>query len=162
MELVINKDNADRIQSPVIIEAANGPISSEADDILIKKGKIIIPDLYANAGGVTVSYFEWIKNLSRIRLGRLQRRAQESQMSNLIKGIEAMTGKEFPLALKSRTVQGLSERDLVFSGLEDTMTETYEAISRLWNSEADIPDLRTAAMMIAVKRIVQSYSSMGI
>ena len=162
MELVINKDNADRIQSPVIIEAANGPISSEADDILTKKGKIIIPDLYANAGGVTVSYFEWIKNLSRIRFGRLQRRAQESQMSNLIDGIEAMTGKEFPLAFKSSTVQGLSERDLVFSGLEDTMTETYKAISRLWNSEAVIPDLRTAAMMIAVKRIVQSYSSMGI
>jgi glutamate dehydrogenase (NAD(P)+) len=162
MELVINKDNADRIQSPVIIEAANGPISSEADDILTKKGKIIIPDLYANAGGVTVSYFEWIKNLSRIRFGRLQRRAQESQMSNLIDGIEAMTGKEFPLAFKSNTVQGLSERDLVFSGLEDTMTETYKAISRLWNSEAGIPDLRTAAMMIAVKRIVQSYSSMGI
>ena len=122
MELVINKDNADRIQSPVIIEAANGPVSSEADDILTKKGKIIIPDLYANAGGVTVSYFEWIKNLSRIRFGRLQRRAQESQMSNLIDGIEAMTGKEFPLAFKSSTVQGLSERDLVFSGLEDTMT----------------------------------------
>jgi len=162
MELVINKDNADRIQSPVIIEAANGPISSEADDILTKKGKIIIPDLYANAGGVTVSYFEWIKNLSRIRFGRLQRRAQESQMSNLIDGIEAMTGKEFPLAFKSSTVQGLSERDLVFSGLEDTMIETYKAISRLWNSEAGIPDLRTAAMMIAVKRIVQSYSSMGI
>ncbi len=162
MELVINKDNADRIQSPVIIEAANGPVSSEADDILTKKGKIIIPDLYANAGGVTVSYFEWIKNLSRIRFGRLQRRAQESQMSNLIDGIEAMTGKEFPLAFKSSTVQGLSERDLVFSGLEDTMTETYKAISRLWNSEAGIPDLRTAAMMIAVKRIVQSYSSMGI
>ena len=162
MELVINKDNADRIQSPVIIEAANGPVSSEADDILTKKGKIIIPDLYANAGGVTVSYFEWIKNLSRIRFGRLQRRAQESQMSNLIDGIEAMTGKEFPLAFKSNTVQGLSERDLVFSGLEDTMTETYKAISRLWNSEAGIPDLRTAAMMIAVKRIVQSYSSIGI
>jgi len=162
MELVINKDNADRIQSPVIIEAANGPVSSEADDILTKKGKIIIPDLYANAGGVTVSYFEWIKNLSRIRFGRLQRRAQESQMSNLIDGIEAMTGKEFPLAFKSSTVQGLSERDLVFSGLEDTMIETYKAISRLWNSEAGIPDLRTAAMMIAVKRIVQSYSSMGI
>ena len=162
MELVINKDNADRIQSPVIIEAANGPVSSEADDILTKKRKIIIPDLYANAGGVTVSYFEWIKNLSRIRFGRLQRRAQESQMSNLIDGIEAMTGKEFPLAFKSSTVQGLSERDLVFSGLEDTMTETYEAISRLWNSEVGVPDLRTAAMMIAVKRIVQSYSSMGI
>ena len=162
MELVIHKDNAERIQSPVIIEAANGPISSEADDILREKGKIIIPDLYANAGGVTVSYFEWIKNLSRIRLGRLQRRAQESQMSNLIHGIEAMTGKNFPAGFKSRSVQGLSERDLVYSGLEDTMTETYESISELWNSEFDIPDLRTAAMIIAVKRVVQSYSSMGI
>src|SRR6056300_3224 len=162
MELVIHKDNADRIQSPVIIEAANGPISSEADDILTKKGKIIIPDLYANAGGVTVSYFEWIKNLSRIRFGRLQRRAQESQMSNLIDGIEAMTGKKFPAGFKSSSVQGLSERDLVYSGLEDTMTETYESISELWNSEFDIPDLRTAAMIIAVKRVVQSYSSMGI
>ena len=162
MELVIHKDNAERIQSSVIIEAANGPVSSEADDILREKGKIIIPDLYANAGGVTVSYFEWIKNLGRIRLGRLQRRAQESQMSNLIHGIEAMTGKNFPSGFKSRSVQGLSERDLVYSGLEDTMTETYESISELWNSEFDIPDLRTAAMIIAVKRVVQSYSSMGI
>jgi glutamate dehydrogenase (NAD(P)+) len=162
MELVIHKDNAERIQSSVIIEAANGPVSSEADDILREKGKIIIPDLYANAGGVTVSYFEWIKNLGRIRLGRLQRRAQESQMSNLIHGIEAMTGKNFPAGFKSRSVQGLSERDLVYSGLEDTMTETYESISELWNSEFDIPDLRTAAMIIAVKRVVQSYSSMGI
>ena len=162
MELVIHKDNAERIQSPVIIEAANGPISSEADDILREKGKIIIPDLYANAGGVTVSYFEWIKNLSRIRLGRLQRRAQESQMSNLIHGIEAMTGKKFPAEFKSSSVQGLSERDLVYSGLEDTMIETYQSISELWNSEFDIPDLRTAAMIIAVKRVVQSYSSMGI
>ena len=77
MELVINKENADRIKCPLIIEAANGPVSSEADEILNRKGTIIIPDMYANAGGVTVSYFEWIKNLSRIRLGRLQRRAQE-------------------------------------------------------------------------------------
>jgi glutamate dehydrogenase (NAD(P)+) len=83
-------------------------------------------------------------------------------MSNLIHGIEAMTGKNFPAGFKSRSVQGLSERDLVYSGLEDTMTETYESISELWNSEFDIPDLRTAAMIIAVKRVVQSYSSMGI
>lgn len=162
MELVINKDNAERIQTPLIIEAANGPISSEADDILQKKGKIIIPDLYANAGGVTVSYFEWIKNLSRIRLGRLQRRAQEGQMSNLIDGLEVMTGKKFPSEYRSNATHGMSELDLVRSGLEDTMMETYKAMSELWNSKQGVPDLRTAAMIIAVKRIVQSYSSLGI
>ena len=162
MELVITKDNAERIRVPLIIEAANGPISSDADEILNKRGVIIIPDLYANAGGVTVSYFEWIKNLSRIRLGRLQRRAQENQVSLLIEGIENMTGKSFPVDYKSRSIQGASELDLVRSGLEDTMMDTYDVISKVWNSNKDIPDLRTAAMMVAVQRVAQSYASLGI
>ena len=76
MELVITEENASSIKAPLIIEAANGPVSAEADDVLNKMGKVIIPDMYANAGGVTVSYFEWIKNLSRIRFGRMQRRAE--------------------------------------------------------------------------------------
>ena len=96
MELVIDEKNADRIKAKLIVEAANGPVSASADEILNRKGIVIIPDLYANAGGVTVSYFEWIKNLSRIRLGRLQKRAQENQVSSLIEGIENMTGKLFP------------------------------------------------------------------
>ena len=162
MELVITEDNAERIRVPLIIEAANGPISSDADEILNKRGVIIIPDLYANAGGVTVSYFEWIKNLSRIRLGRLQRRAQENQVSLLIEGIENMTGKSFPLDYKSRSIQGASELDLVRSGLEDTMMDTYDVISKVWNSNKDIPDLRTAAMMVAVQRVAQSYASLGL
>ena len=162
MELVINKNNAERIKTPLIIEAANGPISSDADEILNKRGIVIIPDLYANAGGVTVSYFEWIKNLSRIRLGRLQRRAQENQVSHLIEGIENMTGKIFPTELKSKSVQGASELDLVRSGLEDTMMETYKVISEVWNSNKDIPNLRTAAMMVSIKRVAQSYGSLGI
>ena len=95
MELVITEKNAANIKAPIIIEAANGPISSNADKILNAKNKIIIPDLYANAGGVTVSYFEWIKNLSRIRFGRLQRRAQENQLSSLISGIESITKEKF-------------------------------------------------------------------
>ena len=161
MELVINKNNAERIKTPLIIEAANGPISSDADEILNKRGIVIIPDLYANAGGVTVSYFEWIKNLSRIRLGRLQRRAQENQVSHLIEGIENMTGKIFPTELKSKSVQGASELDLVRSGLEDTMMETYKVISEVWNSNKDIPNLRTAAMMVSIKRVAQSYGSLG-
>jgi len=162
MELVINEENANRIKVPLIVEAANGPVSSSADEILNQRGVIIIPDLYANAGGVTVSYFEWIKNLSRIRLGRLQRRAQENQVSALINGIERMTGKEFPSEFKSKSIQGLSELDLVRSGLEDTMIETYNVISNVWNSNKKIPDLRTSAMIVSIKRIAQSYGSLGI
>ena len=162
MELVITKENASRIKTPLIIEAANGPISSEANEILRNNGKVIIPDLYANAGGVTVSYFEWIKNLSRIRFGRMQRRAEENRLSNLIDGIELMTGREFPENLKSNALQGGAEIDLVRSGLEDTMRNTYETISEVWNNEKVNCDMRTAAMMVAVKRIAQSYHSIGI
>ena len=162
MELVIDETNADRIKAKLIVEAANGPVSAGADEILNRKGIVIIPDLYANAGGVTVSYFEWIKNLSRIRLGRLQRRAQENQVSNLIEGIENMTGKTFPADFKLKSIEGSSEIDLVRSGLEDTMLETYKVISDVWNKHNEIPDLRTAAMIVAVKRIAQSYGSLGI
>ena len=162
MELVITEKNAERIKAPLIIEAANGPVSAEADPILDAKGIIIIPDLYANAGGVTVSYFEWIKNLSRIRLGRLQKRAQENQISQLVDGIEDLTGKSFNSDFRTNLVQGASEVDLVRSGLEDTMRGSYNTISKVWNETKGVPNLRTAAMMVAFKRVVQSYSSLGI
>ena len=162
MELVITEKNARAIKAPLIIEAANGPVSAEADDILNKMGTIIIPDLFANAGGVTVSYFEWIKNLSRIRFGRMQRRAEETRVSALIEGISALTGSDFPEHLAKKAIQGGKEIDLVRSGLEDTMRNAYEVISKTWNSDKRIKDLRTAAMMVAIKRIAQSYSSMGI
>ena len=162
MELVINKENADKIKTPLIIEAANGPVSSEADEILSKKGVVIIPDLYANAGGVTVSYFEWIKNLSRIRLGRLQRRAQENQTTLMIEALEKMTGSKFPDEYKDLVMQGSAEIDLVRSGLEDTMRNTYEVISEVWNKNPNANDLRTSAMMVSVKRVMDSYHSLGL
>ena len=162
MELVITKDNAEKIKTPLIIEAANGPVSSEADEILSKKGVVIIPDLYANAGGVTVSYFEWIKNLSRIRLGRLQRRAQENQTSLMIEALEKMTGSKFPPEYRNLVMQGSAEIDLVRSGLEDTMRNTYDVISEVWNNNSNANDLRTAAMMVSVKRVMDSYKSLGL
>ena len=162
MELVITEKNAARIKTPLIIEAANGPVSAAADTILREKGTVIIPDLYANAGGVTVSYFEWIKNLSRIRFGRMQRRAEENRFGALIEGIESMTGKPFPEELTRRAVDGGTEIDLVRSGLEDTMRSSYQVISEVWDREEAAPDLRTAAMMVAVRRIAQSYQSLGI
>ena len=125
-------------------------------------GVIVIPDFCANAGGVTVSYFEWIKNLTHIRFGRMQRRQQESQFEILMQGIESMTGQSFPDADRNAVLSGATEINLVRSGLEDTMRGAYDAISGAWNDKDNVPDLRTAAMMIAVDRVAKSYVSIGI
>ena len=162
MEGVINEYNASRIRSPLIIEAANGPVTAAGDATLRDHGVVVIPDLCANAGGVTVSYFEWIKNLTHIRFGRMQRRQLENQFEALITGIESMTGKPFPVAQRNAVLSGATEINLVRSGLEDTMRGAYSAISATWNDTGNVPDLRTAAMMIAVDRIAHSYISIGI
>ena len=162
MEGVINEYNASRIRSPLIIEAANGPVTAAGDATLRDHGVVVIPDLCANAGGVTVSYFEWIKNLNHIRFGRMQRRQLENQFEALITGIESMTGKPFPVAQRNAVLSGATEINLVRSGLEDTMRGAYSAISAAWNDTDNVPDLRTAAMMIAVDRIAHSYISIGI
>ena len=162
LEGVIDSSNADDIKAKVIIEAANGPITYEANKILRNKKCLIIPDLYANSGGVTVSYFEWVKNIGHIRFGRLQRRQHEKKTRQLVSGIEQMTGEQFPQDLLGKIVAGPSEIDLVRSGLEDVMCQTYQSISERWHADDKIPDLRTAAMIIAIERIVSSYESLGI
>ena len=162
LEGVIDSSNASNIKAKVIIEAANGPITYEANRILRDKGCLIIPDLYANSGGVTVSYFEWVKNIGHIRFGRLQRRQHERKTHKLVSGIEQMTGEKFPQELLDEIVAGPSEIDLVRSGLEDVMCQTYQSISDRWHADDSIPDLRTAAMIIAIERIVSSYESLGI
>ena len=162
MEGVINQHNAPRIRTPLIIEAANGPVTAPGNAALRDRGIVIIPDFCANAGGVTVSYFEWIKNLTHIRFGRIQRRQLENQFEALISGIESITGKSFPAAHRKAVLTGATEINLVRSGLEDTMRGAYSAISTTWNEIDNVPDLRTAAMMIAVDRVAQSYISIGI
>ena len=162
MEGVINQHNAPRIRTPLIIEAANGPVTAPGDAALRGRGIVIIPDFCANAGGVTVSYFEWIKNLTHIRFGRIQRRQLENQFEALIAGVESITGTPFPTAHRNEVLSGATEINLVRSGLEDTMRGAYNAISATWNETDNVPDLRTAAMMIAVDRVAQSYISIGI
>ena len=162
MEGVINQHNAPRIRTPLIIEAANGPVTAPGDAALRGRGIVIIPDFCANAGGVTVSYFEWIKNLTHIRFGRIQRRQLENQFEALIAGVESITGTPFPVAHRNKVLSGATEINLVRSGLEDTMRGAYNAISATWNETDNVPDLRTAAMMIAVDRVAQSYISIGI
>ena len=162
MEGVITKENANLVKANLIIEAANGPITYEADKILEQNGVVIIPDMYANAGGVTVSYFEWVKNLTHIRFGRMQRREVENQNLSIIKAVEKMTGKEFPDDLKASVMQGPTELSLVRSGLDDTMRTGYKAMSDRFHSDKRIKSLRMASMVIAIERIAQSYVSLGI
>ena len=162
MEGVITTDNASEIKAKIIIEAANGPVTFSADKMLRKRNCLIIPDLYANAGGVTVSYFEWVKNIGHIRFGRMQRRQHERQTNEMVSAIEEMVGVPFPSDKLKKIIEGPTELDLVRSGLDDVMREGYQVISEKWNSDSRIPDLRTAAMMIAIERIRDSYSSLGI
>ncbi|MEM8974359.1 MAG: Glu/Leu/Phe/Val dehydrogenase dimerization domain-containing protein [Pseudomonadota bacterium] len=162
LERVINLSNAERIKAPLIIEAANGPITAGADEVLTKNGTVVIPDMYANAGGVTVSYFEWVKNLSHIRFGRMQRRQEEARHQLLIDELENAIGKKLPDAFKDKYLSGASELDLVRSGLDDTMRTAYQEMRRVWHEHEDVPTLRVAAYVIALERVSASYSAMGL
>ena len=162
IEGIINANNAKNIKAKLIVEGANGPVTIAADKILQKKGISVIPDFYANSGGVVVSYFEWVKNLSKIRYGMMQEREEEKRQANLISAIEEMTGYNIPEKLKSEIVKGSTEIDLIRSGLEEKMSETFELIHEKYHSDKKIKDFRTAALMISVKKIADAYSYLGI
>lgn len=161
LENQLTGDNAPRIKAKIIAEGANGPTTAEAEDILLKKGIMIIPDMYANAGGVTVSYFEWLKNLQHVRMGRMGRRFTERSMGHVIEVIEKATGKKITDQQKALLVRGPDEEDLVNSGLEDTMILAYHEIRSIWKQTKGI-DLRTAAFISAVNKIATSYMELGI
>lgn len=167
MEGVIHLGNAAGIQAPLIIEAANGPITAGADEILRGKGTIIIPDMYANAGGVTVSYFEWVKNLSHIRFGRMQRRAEEARNHALVEELERLSadkglGWTLSPGFKDRFLRGSDELALVRSGLDDTMRTAYQSMREIWHSRPEVTDLRMAAYIVAIERVAASYRAKGL
>ncbi len=167
LEGVINMGNADRIKAPLIVEAANGPVTAGADEILRKKGIVIIPDMYANAGGVTVSYFEWVKNLSHIRFGRMQRRQEEARHQLLIDELERLSAdKELGWSLspgfKQKYLRGAGELELVRSGLDDTMSSAYDSMAQVWHSRGDVDDLRTAAYLVSIGKVASSYRAKGL
>jgi glutamate dehydrogenase (NAD(P)+) len=162
LEKQITEKNAARIKAKIIAEAANGPITPAAEKILNKKGVMIIPDIYVNAGGVTVSYFEWLKNLSHVRFGRMQKRWEERHQSNFIKLIEDLTGKTVPKSRIDSLIHGADEIDLVNSGLEDTMINAYRDIREFKKRRKNVEDLRTAAFAVSINKIRNSYYAMGI
>ncbi|PVH25975.1 Glu/Leu/Phe/Val family dehydrogenase [Sphingobacterium corticibacter] len=162
LEAVINESNADKIQAKIIGEAANGPLTPEADEILNKKGVLVIPDIYLNAGGVTVSYFEWLKNLSNVRYGRLEKRFDENMYAEILNIIESMTDKKVSKIEKKILLRGPDEIDLVHSGLEDTMIGAYREVWDIWKGEDGVEDLRTAAFVCAINKVGVAYEELGI
>jgi glutamate dehydrogenase (NAD(P)+) len=162
LENVIDKNNAARIKAKIIGEAANGPLTPEADDILAAKGILVIPDMYLNAGGVTVSYFEWLKNLSHVRYGRLEKRFTENANINILNQIEELTGKKVTESEKEIIAHGPDEIDLVHSGLEETMINATREIMDIWKANPSIPDMRTAAYVCAINKVGTSYAELGI
>ncbi len=160
-EGTVTEQNQEQIKAKVICEAANGPLTSRADHYLNKRGVLIIPDLYANAGGVAVSYFEWVRNLSHMRFGRMEKRRKEYENASLINLIESSTGSRIPSNKKLLLSKGRTELDLVRSGLEDMMFEAYENMSEIWN-ENGYPSLRTTAYIYSIKKLIESYKSIGI
>ena len=162
LEGQITRENAGRIRAPLIAEAANGPVTFAADEILRKNGRIMIPDAYVNAGGVTVSYFEWIKNISHIRFGRLERRFDEARGHAIVEAIEQATGRRVPKPLVERLTRGADELDLVRSGLDDTMREAYQEIREVWRTRPKVSDLRAAAFVVAIEKVAHTYMEMGV
>jgi glutamate dehydrogenase (NAD(P)+) len=161
LEGVFTASNAPRIKAKIILEGANGPTTPEADPIFREKGILVIPDIYANAGGVTVSYFEWVKNLSHVRFGRMSKRHEMANEMAMLKTIEKATGKTFTDAERLEMAKGPDEQDLVNSGLEETMIAAYQELVSV-KDKHNVPDLRIAAFLAAIQKVARSYMELGI
>jgi glutamate dehydrogenase (NAD(P)+) len=162
LENVINGENASRVKAKIIGEGANGPLTPEADEVFISKGTLVVPDMYLNAGGVTVSYFEWLKNLSHVRYGRMEKRFTENMNQHILSQIEELTSKQVSARERQFIVHGPDEVDLVHSGLEETMIAATREIMDEWKKNPQIPDMRTAAYVVAINKVGTSYAELGI
>ena len=161
LENQITVENAPRIRARIVAEAANGPTTFDANEILAEKGVLVLPDTYLNAGGVTVSYFEWVKNLSHVRFGRLDKRSVTAALGRMADAVEQITGKRLP-GEREMYAKGAGEEELVVSGLEDTMIESFHQVRETQKSLDARPDMRTAAYVLAIHKIARCYEELGI
>lgn len=162
LENVITAENGPRIKAKIIGEAANGPLTADANEMLRERGVLIIPDTFLNAGGVTVSYFEWLKDLEHVRFGRMEKRFEEHAFRRLLGAVETATERKFSEDMLATLAHGADERDLVYSGLEETMCHAYRQIYEIQQQHDGRIDLRTASFITAIDKIAAAYSSMGI
>jgi glutamate dehydrogenase (NAD(P)+) len=146
----------------VIAEGANGPTTFNAADILAARKRIVIPDLFLNAGGVTVSYFEWLKNLSHVRFGRMDKRFHEVSNANMVSVLEELTGKSLGPAARAKVIRGADEVDIVYSGLEETMVTAFQEIAEKMTTDRRVDTLRTAAFAIAIEKVARAYLELGV
>ena len=162
LESQIHAGNAMQIKAKMVVEGANGPVTYEADEILQKRGIVVLPDVFANVGGVTVSYFEWTRNISHMRFGRLQRQYDEMRGEYLVSTMDELTGKMVDPQMRKKIVRGASELDLVRSGLDDTMRMAFQDIREVMKQYPHITDYRTASYVLALDKIVQNYEDIGL
>lgn len=162
LENQITLANVDRVRARMVAEAANGPTTPGADERLHKRGVLVIPDIYLNAGGVTVSYFEWTKNLSHMRYGRMEKRLEEIHREKLVDAIEQVSKVKFQESMRRELIQGPDEIDLVNSGLEGTMQTAYQEIRSTLLENPKLQDLRTAAFAVAIRKVARSYEELGV
>lgn len=160
LESQIHPGNAERIRARIVAEGANGPLTPDASETLLGRGALILPDVYLNAGGVTVSYFEWLKNLSHVRFGRINRRFQQRTHQRLLKAVESLTGTSFDSGVMKEAAVGADEADLVRSGLEDTMVVAFHELREQAGRLAT--DLRTAAFALAIDKVARVYLERGL
>jgi glutamate dehydrogenase (NAD(P)+) len=162
LENQIRVDNAPRIKAKMVAEAANGPITVEAEDVLLKRGVFIAPDIYLNAGGVIVSYFEWGKNISHMRYGLLEKRLEEANTESMLAVAEQLSGRRLPEDKRKKLFTSPAEWSLVVSGLEEKMSEAYDEVREVLLTHKKIKDLRTAAYVVAIQRIARAYMELGV
>ena len=162
LENQITAANADKLRCRILAEAANGPTTPTAERVLIEKGVLILPDIYLNAGGVTVSYFEWTKNISHMRYGRLEKRLDEHQRTSLVRATEELVGRRFPDSVRRGLLRGVSEEDLVNSGLEETMVTAFDEIWQIRERTKGVRDMRTAAYISAIQKVGKAYLELGV
>jgi len=162
LENQLTAENAPRVRAKIVAEAANGPVTAEGEAELLRNGVLVIPDIYLNAGGVTVSYFEWLKNLSHVRFGRMGKRFEQTTFEGILRVVEESTGRRLSDAERMTVARGADEIDLVNSGLEESMAVAYNQIRETWKSDPRIPGLRTAAFICAINKIATCYAELGV
>jgi glutamate dehydrogenase (NAD(P)+) len=162
LENVLTGENAPRIKARIVLEGANGPTTPDAEQIFRDRGILVVPDVYANAGGVTVSYFEWLKNLSHVRFGRLEKRLEEADETRFVRALESLTGKRISDDERKLLIHGSDEQDIVNSGLEETMVVAYHAIRDAHKQNPALGDLRAGAFRTAIDKIARSYMELGV
>ena len=161
LERQITAENAPRIRARIVAEAANGPVTPDGEAILVERGVFLLPDIFLNSGGVTASYFEWVKNLSHISFARMTKRQQEISNRRIVEMMEQVTGKLVSAPERRILTEGPDEIDFVYTALEETIAVAYEQIRDAWKGRA-LPDLRTAAYLLAIERVGNCYLSQGI